>query len=147
VILRYGPNFKPIGARPISRNPFQKIKEGRARSIIKEGHVVNRIHIDDVVSALLSSLDNPNPTQVYNIADGNPAPPQDVLNYAADLLGVDRPVQTTVDDPELSDMARSFYAETKRVNIEHPKRELNWEPQFQTYLQGLNNILQLNHYS
>ena len=136
----YGPSLVHPKGRVFNRHPFEKLKNGTARAVIKPGHVVNRIHIYDVVSALLCSIDRPDPTQVYNIADGNPAPPQDVLNYAADLMDYPNPPDVTVNDPGLSDMMRSFYKETKRIDISRARRTLNWSPEFKNYQQGLQHI-------
>ena len=129
--------FRLAGIYGKGRNPFDRIKQGKARAVIKPGHVVNRIHLDDIVSALLASIDAPNPLKIYNLADGHPAPPQDVINFAAGLIGADQPPQLNHDTADISDMARSFYQETKRVDISRARRELGWTPQYETYRQGL----------
>ena len=123
-----------------SRNAFARIKAGKARAVVKSGHVVNRIHVADIASAVMASIDRPNPMRVYNIADGHPAPPQDVLDYAADLIGAPRAPRVDHDDAKLSDMARSFYRETKRVDSGRARTELEWAPKYQTYKEGLRHI-------
>lgn len=131
----YGPDIYGT-----SRHPFDKLRAGSARAVIKPDHIVNRIHVNDIASAVMASIDAPNPMTIYNIADGHPAPPQDVLHFAADLLGVPRAPETTIDDPEISNMARSFYSETKRVDISRARRDLNWSPQYGDYKAGLRAI-------
>lgn len=133
--------FRLAGIYGKGRDPFGKLKNGTARAVIKEGHVVNRIHIDDIVSAVLASMEAPNPQAIYNISDGNPVPPQDVLDYAADLIGADKPVRVTVEHKSVSAMARSFYSETKRIDISLAKRELVWSPKHSDYKLGLKAIL------
>lgn len=133
--------FRLAGIYGAGRDPFEKIAQGKARAVIKPGHVVNRIHIDDIISALLASIDAPNPQRIYNIADGRPAPPQDVLNFAADLIKAAHPKDVSVDSDEISDMARTFYAETKKIDITRAKRELSWSPQYPSYQDGLKAIL------
>ncbi len=123
-----------------SRSPFERIRTGQARAVVKPGHVVNRIHVDDIVSAVLSSIAAPAPLQIYNVSDGNPAPPQDVLCFAARLCGADLPPKVNVDSSEISEMSRSFYAETKRVSIDKLKERLDWRPQFSAYQSGLISI-------
>lgn len=123
-----------------NRHPFTRLKAGRSRAVIKPNHVVNRIHAEDVVQAILSSIAAPNPISTYNVADGHPAPPQDVLRFAARLCGLPLPAEISAHSPELSDMARSFYAETKRISIETIKKDLAWRPQFPSYQQGLISI-------
>ncbi|MDA8708603.1 NAD(P)-binding domain-containing protein [Hellea sp.] len=129
--------FRLAGIYGKGRNPFERIKQGKARAVIKPGHVVNRIHLDDIVSALLASIDAPDPLKIYNLADGHPAPPQDVINFAAGLLSEALPPQLNHDTADISDMARSFYKETKRVDISRARRELGWAPQYEIYRQGL----------
>ena len=132
--------FRLAGIYGPGRSPFNKIISGEARAVIKAGHVVNRIHRDDIVSALLASMDKPDPGQVYNVADGVPAPPQDVLDYAADLIGAERPKRVDHDAAQISDMARSFYTETKRINSDRLRRDLSWTPKFPDYKSGLRHV-------
>lgn len=131
----YGPNL--YGQ---SRNAFERLQNGQVKAVIKKDHVVNRIHVEDIASALLASIDRPDPGQVYNIADGEPAPPQDVLEFAADLIKEPRPPKVPLETANLSDMARSFYAETKRIDISRARRELDWTPAYSTYRDGLCEI-------
>lgn len=133
----YGPQI--LG---VSRNPLSRIKAGKARAIIKPGHIVNRIHVNDIASAVMASIDAPNPVRIYNLADDTPAPPQDVINYAADLMGESKPPQLSIDDADISDMARSFYGECKRVSNARAKAELDWQPTYANYREGLTSIWQ-----
>jgi len=123
-----------------SRNPFKRLELARARAVIKPGHIVNRIHAEDIVQAVLLSLMQPRPLRIYNLADGHPAPPQDVLRFAARLCGADMPPETSVDSPDLSDMARSFYAESKRISNHRAQAELGWRPEYPHYQKGLLSI-------
>jgi len=132
----YGPDMNGV-----TRNPFGRLAAGTARAVVKNGHVVNRIHVDDICSALLKSIDAPNPQRIYNIADGNPSAPQDVLYYAAELIGAPRPKTVSVDSPEITAMARTFYAETKRIDISRAQTELGWTPKYPNYQAGLQAIL------
>ena len=133
--------FRLAGIYGVGRNAFARLRSGAARAVIKEGHVVNRIHVQDICSALLKSIDAPNPQRIYNLADGNPAPPQDVINYAAKLIGAAPPKTVLLDSPEISDMARTFYAETKRISADRARTELGWSPKYPTYQDGLSAIL------
>lgn len=123
-----------------SRNAFRRLTHGNVKAVIKPGHVVNRIHVEDISSALMASMDRPNPCQVYNIADGSPAAPQDVLDFAADLIQSTRPPKQDWETAEISPMARSFYMETKRIDISRAQNELGWAPRFKTYRDGLAHI-------
>ena len=129
--------FRLAGIYGPGRNGFERLRQGKARAVIKADHVVNRIHVDDIVSALLASIDKPDPLKIYNLADGHPAPPQNVVNFAADLIDVARPQQLHHNTADISDMARSFYTETKRIDISRAKRDLGWIPIYENYRQGL----------
>lgn len=97
------------------RNAFVNLANGTARRIIKPGQVFNRIHVDDIAGALqhLAASDMPG---VFNVTDDEPAPPQDVISFAAGLMGVEPPPRIDYFTADLSPMARSFYGETKRVS-------------------------------
>ncbi len=133
--------FRLAGIYGVGRAPFEKLRNGTARTVIKDGHVVNRIHVADIVSAIFLSLERPSPQSIYNLADGHPAPPQDVLDYAAGLLGLPPGPRVALDDSSVSDMARSFYAETKRISADKARQELGWMPEYRTYRDGLAAIL------
>ena len=127
----YGPN----------RDPFQKVLQGKAVKIIKPGQVFSRMHILDIVQTLLASISQPKPHSIYNLCDDNPAPPQDVLSYAAKLLSVDQPPTVRFEDADLSEMARSFYAENKRVSNQLIKSELGVDLNYPDYKVGLESLL------
>ncbi len=129
--------FRLAGIYGPNRSSFSRLRQGQARAVIKPGHIVNRIHVEDISSAVLKSIKNPNPVRIYNLADGYPARPQDVINFAADLIDITRPPVLDHNDANISDMARSFYVETKRINSDRAKTELGWMPKYENYRQGL----------
>lgn len=97
------------------RNAFVNLENGTARRLVKQGQVFNRIHVDDIAGALWHLADGEY-GGVFNVTDDLPAPPQDVVAYAADLMGVAPPAEIPFDTAQLSPMARSFYGENKRVS-------------------------------
>lgn len=111
---------KPVAVLRLSgiygpgRNAFVNLANGTARRLVKPGQVFNRIHRDDIAGAL-RHLAERRPGGVFNVTDDMPSPPQDVVAYAASLMGVDPPPETDFDTAQLSPMARSFYGENKRV--------------------------------
>lgn len=96
------------------RNAFVNLENGTAKRLIKKDQVFNRIHVDDISGALWHLLDADR-GGIYNVTDDEPAPPQDVVSYAAQLMGVDAPPEIPFETAQLSPMARSFYGENKRV--------------------------------
>ncbi|MEM9576346.1 MAG: SDR family oxidoreductase [Pseudomonadota bacterium] len=129
--------FRLAGIYGPGRGPFAKVRAGKARRIIKNGQVFSRIHVDDIAQVLEASLKRPNPSAVYNLCDDDPAPPQDVIGYAAELLGLPLPPAEDFETAEMSAMARSFYAESKKVRNERIKNELGVVLRYPTYRVGL----------
>lgn len=129
--------FRLAGIYGPGRGPFAKVRKGTARRIIKKNQLFSRIHVDDIATTLKASIQHPNPGQVYNVCDDNPAPPQDVIAYAADLLGQPIPAAEDYDTAEMTEMARSFYAESKSVHNDRIKTELGVTLRYPTYQAGL----------
>ena len=129
--------FRIAGIYGPGRGPFAKIRSGKARRIIKPGQVFCRIHRDDIASALLASIDKPKPGSVYNLCDDLPAPPQQVIKYAADLMGVAPPPEEKFETAEMSPMARSFYSASRRVSNRKLREELGVALAYPTYREGL----------
>jgi nucleoside-diphosphate-sugar epimerase len=133
--------FRLAGIYGPGRGPFAKVRAGTARRIIKQGQVFSRIHVEDIAQALELSLQRPDPGAVYNLCDDDPAPPQDVIAHAAELLGLPVPPAIPFDQADMTPMARSFYAESKKVRNDRIKQALGWAPQFPTYRAGLAALL------
>jgi nucleoside-diphosphate-sugar epimerase len=133
--------FRLAGIYGPGRNALRALREGTAKRVVKEGQVFNRIHVDDIARALAASLDRPRAGAVYNVADDEPAPPQEVVAYAAGLLGIAPPPETPYDPAAMTPMAASFYAENKRAANALIKRELGIAWRYPTYREGLAALL------
>jgi nucleoside-diphosphate-sugar epimerase len=129
--------FRLAGIYGPGRNPIVKLREGRSQRIVKAGQVFNRIHVDDIATTLLASLDRPRPGAVYNVTDDEPAPPQVVTEHAASLTGLPLPPAIDFETADLSPMARSFYGENKRVRNGLIRDELGVALAYPTYREGL----------
>jgi len=134
--------FRLAGIYGPGRGPFAKVRKGTARRIIKPGQVFSRIHVEDIAQALDLSLAKPQPGAIYNLCDDDPAPPQDVIGHAAALLGLPLPPAVDFDKAEMTPMARSFYAESKKVRNDHAKAALGWQPIYPDYRSGLAALLE-----
>jgi nucleoside-diphosphate-sugar epimerase len=119
------------------RNALINLRRGEARRIVKPGQVFNRAHVDDIAEISRLVLTRGLKGQIWNVADEEPAPPQDVVAYAAALLGVEPPSEEPFEKARLSPMAREFYADNKRVSIAKAKVELGFMPAYPTYREGL----------
>lgn len=119
------------------RSALDRLEGERARRIIKREQVFSRVHVQDIASGLLALLQRPGLTGAFHLCDDAPAPPQDVIAFAAEVMGVPVPPDVDFETAGLSPMARSFYAECKRVSNGRTKGALNWQPRYPTYREGL----------
>jgi len=121
------------------RSSLDKLREGRARRVIKPGQVFNRIHVDDIgrITALAART---RLEGTFNLTDDEPAPPQDLVTFAAELSGLEAPPEVAFEEAEMSEMARSFYSDNKRVSNAAIKRALGIELLYPSYRQGLRSI-------
>lgn len=133
--------FRLAGIYGPGRGPFSKVRNGTARRIIKAGQVFSRIHVDDIAQVLEASINWPNPGAIYNLCDDDPAPPQDVIAHAAELLGLPLPESVDFDQADMTPMARSFYAESKRVSNDRIKADLGVNLIHPNYREGLASLL------
>ncbi|NEX47983.1 SDR family oxidoreductase [Pseudotabrizicola algicola] len=133
--------FRLAGIYGPGRGPFEKVRDGSARRIIKAGQYFSRTHVEDIAQVLAASIARPNPGAAYNVCDDEPAPPEDVLSHAAALLGLPEPPAIDFDQAEMTPMARSFYAESKRVRNDRIKDELGVRLLYPTYREGLAALL------
>jgi len=129
--------FRLAGIYGPRRGPLENVLRGKARRIVKPGQVFNRIHVDDIATVLEASVARPRAGGIYNVADDEPAPPQDVVEHACKLTGVDLPPEVAFEDADLSPMGRSFYGENKRVSNRLIKEELGVTLAYPTYREGM----------
>lgn len=129
--------FRLAGIYGPGQSQLVQLARGTARRIVKPGQVFNRIHVEDIARTLDASLERPRAGAIYNITDNEPAPPQDVVTYAAKLCGAEPPPEISLDDAGLTEMGRSFYAESKRVRNDLLRDELGVTLTYPTYREGL----------
>lgn len=133
--------FRLPGIYGPGRSAIDDLRTGTARRIIKLGQVFNRIHVHDIASAVEAGIANPSAGHVFNVTDDEPGPPQDVVAYAANLLGLPNPPDLDFATANLSPMARSFYSESKRVSNARLKQHLGVKLTYPSYREGLQAIL------
>ncbi|WCR11327.1 SDR family oxidoreductase [Paracoccus stylophorae] len=133
--------FRLAGIYGPGRGPFAKLRRGTAQRVIKPGQVFSRIHVEDIAQVLLASIRAPDAGAVYNLCDDDPAPPQDVIAYAAQLLEMPVPPAVDFRTADLSPMARSFYSDSKRVRNDRIKRDLGVTLRHPDYRSALQAIL------
>ena len=138
--------FRLAGIYGPGRNSLRALQNGTARRVVKQGQVFSRIHLADITRILEASMANPNAGRAYSVCDDTPAPPQDVVTYAAELIGVSPPALQDFATAELSPMARSFYGENKRIRNNRIKEELGVSLEYPDYRAGLSALWESGTY-
>ena len=133
--------FRLPGIYGPGRSAFERIESGRAHRIDLPGQVFSRVHVEDIASGVIAAMKSDAPTGAYNLADDLPGSQNAVIEEACRLLGRDPPPMQTMDEAGLSEMARGFYAENRRVANGKAKRLLGWRPRFATFREGLLDCL------
>jgi nucleoside-diphosphate-sugar epimerase len=122
------------------RNMLRDVAAGTARRIVKPGQVFNRIHVEDIAAAMLAALENGEAEGPVNVSDDEPAPPQDVVAFAAGLLGRPPPPELAFEEAALSPAAAAFYGECKRASNARLK-SLGVTLRYPSYREGLRALL------
>ena len=132
--------FRLAGIYGAGRSAIDSVKAGDSRRIFKEGHVFNRMHIDDIVNVMIASMSQPHPGDMYNLADDMPSPSHELIYYACELLGKTPPALVNYEDIEMAPIARSFYKDNKRIHNRKIKEKLGITLKYPNYIAGLEAI-------
>lgn len=133
--------FRAAGIYGPGRSPFRNLLEGKARIILKPGHQFNRIHVDDIARVISAAMASPEPRRILNLADGHPCEAGDVIRYAAGLIDVPPPVPVAFEHADMSPMARTFYATSRRVDSSRIARDLGVDLLYPDYRSGMRAVL------
>lgn len=133
--------FRLPGIYGPDRSALDRVREGKARRIDLPGQVFSRVNVDDIASGVVLALRQNAPPGAYNLGDDLPASGNDVTEHACRLLGIAPPPLETLEQANLSEMARGFYMENRRVANGKAKRVLGWQLRFPTYVEGLQSLL------
>lgn len=133
--------FRLPGIYGPGRSALDRVREGKARRIDLPGQVFSRVHVDDIVAGVLAAIERDAPKGAYNLGDDLPASGNAVTEEACRLLGVDPPPLETLEEADLSEMARGFYMENRRVANGKAKRVLGWKLRYPTYREGLISLV------
>jgi nucleoside-diphosphate-sugar epimerase len=135
--------FRLAGIYGPGRSAIERVRDGSAQRIIKPGQVFNRIHVADIAGSLRASIAGHGTHRVYNVTDDEPAPPQDVIAYAAQLLHMPPPPEIAFAEAKLSPAAASFYGENRRVSNARLRKDLGVGLKFPSYREGLRAIVKI----
>ncbi|MCL9983329.1 MAG: SDR family NAD(P)-dependent oxidoreductase [Erythrobacter sp.] len=133
--------FRLPGIYGPGRSALDRVREGKARRIDLPDQVFSRVHVDDIASGVVAALERHAPAGAYNLGDDLPCSGNEVTEHACRLLGLPLPKLESLEEANLSEMARGFYAENRRVANGKAKRVLGWEPAYPTYVEGLSELV------
>ena len=133
--------FRLPGIYGPGRSALDRVREGKAHRIDLPEQVFSRVHVTDIATGVMAAISGAAPPGAYNLADDLPCSQNLVIEEACRLMHVDPPPLLTLEQADLSPMARGFYAENRRVANGKAKRVLGWRPAFATYREGLASLL------
>ena len=136
--------FRVAGIYGPGRSALDDVRAGQARRTHKPGHAFGRIHVADIAQAVLAAMDRPpGETRVLHLADDEPEESAVVVEYAARLLGMPPPPlrDYAAAEPEMSEMARSFWSENRRIGNAATRTALGIEWLYPSYREGLAGIM------
>lgn len=133
--------FRLPGIYGPDRSAIDTVRQGKAKRIVKPGQIFNRMHVEDIATALYNSLTIKTEFTLFNLCDDVPSPPQDVVTYACELFELDPPPLIALEDADMSPMGKSFYRDNKRVRNTRMKEVLGVKLQYPDYKTGLRGIL------
>ena len=131
--------FRLPGIYGPGRSVFDQLRAGTAKRIIRPEHKFSRIHVDDIVSCLIASMESPSPGAIYNVCDDHPAAPEEVVTYASKLIEAEPPPRIPFELAKLTmtKMALSFWNDNRTVDNSLIKKELNFKLKYPSYREGL----------
>ena len=133
--------FRAAGIYGPGRSPFDALRDGTSRIIEHRGQLFNRIHVEDICRVIEAAMAQPRRGRIINLADNKPAPQGDVVRHAAGLIGVEPPEPQSLEEANLSPMARSFYVSRRKVASKVIGPELGIDLLYPDYESGLAAIL------
>ena len=140
-LARGGQIFRLPGIYGPGRNPLERIRSGKAHRIDLTEQVFSRVYVSDIASGVLAAISQNAPAGAYNLGDDMPCSQNAVIEEGCRLIGQKLPPLQSLDEADLSEMARGFYVENRRVANGKAKRLLGWKPAFPTYREGLRSLL------
>lgn len=134
--------FRIAGIYGKNKNVLENLKNGNAKSIYKENHTFNRIHIDDIISSIKSSINQDKESEIYNLADDLPSTQYEVYEFGAKLIGIEAPKRIPYKEADLSPMAQEFYSQNKKISNKKLKKKLGIKLKYPTYKEGLKSLIE-----
>ena len=136
--------FRLAGLYGPGRNIIDRLRAGDYKAVQwQPPHFSNRIHVDDIVAALLAAMRKPRARRIVNLADDEPLPHADYVTELASMIGAPPPVLLTPDEGavQLSPMALEFFRDNKRVGNRLLHAELLADLSYPGFRAGLRSLI------
>lgn len=134
--------FRLSGVYGLGRNQLEKVMLGQGQIIKKPNQIFSRVHVEDIAQILLHSIQLPIPGEIFNVADNLPSPPEEVMLYAYRLLNLKPPEPVSIEQAGISEIAKKFYSESKKIKNDKIKQLLKIKLKYPTYKKGLRAIFE-----
>lgn len=134
IALRYGLFYGPEPATW----KMQDMARKRMLPIPRPAATMHPVHIADAASATVAALERGRAGQAYNVVDDQPVNMSDFLTAVAKAAGAPPPRRVPGWLLRATPYLHSLLVGTHiRLDNSKAKRELDWAPQYPTYLDGL----------
>jgi len=136
--------FRIAGIYGPGRNMLDRLRAGGYRAVAwQPPRYSNRIHVDDIVSALLAAMRAPRPGRIVNLADDEPLPHAEYVTQLARMIGAPAPVLLTPEEgeAELPASVLDFFRDSKRISNRLLHAELLPELGYPGFREGLESLL------
>jgi nucleoside-diphosphate-sugar epimerase len=129
--------FRLSGIYGPGRNCLEDIIAGKDHTIVKEDQYFSRTHVDDICQAMIASINCPTAGEIYNISDDEPSHAHTVQQFGANILGKEKLKEIPIEKAVLSETAKGFFQDSKKVKSEKIIQKLNIRWKYPNYRQGL----------
>ncbi len=111
--------FRLAGIYGDERNIVSKLMAGNYKTVAwQPAHYSNRIHVDDIVAALLAAMQKPQAKRIINLSDDEPCSHKDYVCQLAEIIGAPKPIILTPEqaEKEMSPAYLDFFRDNKRIS-------------------------------
>jgi nucleoside-diphosphate-sugar epimerase len=122
------------------RLPLERLQKGEPVLAAVEAGLTNRIHVEDLVTALVLAVTHPAAARrVYNVTDGAPCSTSEHFRRVALMAGLPEPPTVRRQDADgvLSAAFLAYLDESRALDGRRIERELGFRPRYANPLDGI----------
>ena len=136
--------FRIAGIYGPERNILSRLRASGYQAVQWEPpHYSSRIHVDDIVDALMAAMQKPRAGRIMNLADDEPLPHADYVIAVAAMLGAPTPEVLTPEEGErlLSPAMLDFFRDNKKVSNRLLHTELLESLKYPNFRDGIKALI------